>query len=95
MFAWGFFVHLILLGSIPASGNSNEPGLRVDPNGEVWVTNKGNHQVFKFDNKGESGDDGKRFNRPTDVASAPTGEIYVADGYTTPDGRRSAADFLV
>lgn len=69
----------------------NEHGLRVDPNGDVWVTDNGNHQVFKFDNKGEllltlgvkgeSGDDDKHFNRPTDVAFAPTGEVYVADGY--------------
>lgn len=69
----------------------NEHGMRVDPNGDVWVTDNGDHQVFKFDNKGEllltlgvkgeSGDDDKHFNRPTDIAFAPTGEVYVSDGY--------------
>jgi len=66
-------------------------GLRVDRENNVWVTDIGNHLVMKFDTegklllslgkKGQPGDKIDRFNRPTDVAIAPTGEFYVTDGY--------------
>jgi DNA-binding beta-propeller fold protein YncE len=66
-------------------------GLTVDHDDNVWVTDARRHQVIKFSNDGKllltlgaqdvPGLDGKHFNRPTDVAVAPNGEIYVADGY--------------
>jgi DNA-binding beta-propeller fold protein YncE len=66
-------------------------GLRIDRDGNVWVTDIGNHQVMKFDpegklllalgKKGVKGDGPDRFNQPTDVAVTPTGEFYVSDGY--------------
>src|SRR5713226_7797191 len=66
-------------------------GLNVDSRDNIWVTDVGNHQVFKFTHNGEllmtlgaknvPGLDGKHFNRPTDVAVSPGGEIYVSDGY--------------
>ena len=66
-------------------------GIRVAPDGHVWVTDYGDHQAFEFTNegkllrtfgvKGEPGDDERHFNRPADIGFAPTGEIYVADGY--------------
>ena len=66
-------------------------GLRVDSKDNVWVTDMGNHLVMKFDGKGKlllslgtkgkRGDGPNQFNRPTDVAVAPTGEFYVSDGY--------------
>ena len=66
-------------------------GLRIDPEGNVWVTDIGNHLVMKFDpegklllslgRKGEAGSKPDRFDRPTDVAISPTGEFYIADGY--------------
>src|SRR5207237_1314855 len=66
-------------------------GLRVDPEGNVWVTDIGDHLVMKFDpegklllslgRKGLAGDQPDRFDRPTDVAVSPAGEFYVADGY--------------
>ncbi|MCW5980699.1 MAG: hypothetical protein KIT09_21645 [Bryobacteraceae bacterium] len=69
----------------------NEHGLRVDPQGNVWVTDNGDHQVFKFDRngelllklgvKGQAGTDERTFNRPTDIAFARSGEFYVSDGY--------------
>jgi DNA-binding beta-propeller fold protein YncE len=69
----------------------NPHGLRVDAEGNVWVTDNGDHQVMKFSPRGETllilgikgqaGTDEKTFNRPTDIAFAPKGDIYVADGY--------------
>jgi DNA-binding beta-propeller fold protein YncE len=66
-------------------------GLRIDPEGNVWVTDIGHHLVMKFDpegkqllslgQKGRAGDGADQFDRPTDVAVAPTGEFYVSDGY--------------
>ncbi|MGE3803953.1 MAG: peptidyl-alpha-hydroxyglycine alpha-amidating lyase family protein [Gemmataceae bacterium] len=66
-------------------------GLRLDPEGNVWTTDIGNHLVRKFDPQGkllltlgtkdEPGEDGKHFNRPADVAVSPQGDIFVADGY--------------
>jgi DNA-binding beta-propeller fold protein YncE len=66
-------------------------GLRVDRDGNVWVTDIGHHLVMKFDPAGKllltlgrkdrPGDGPDQFDRPTDVAVAPSGEFYVADGY--------------
>lgn len=66
-------------------------GLRIDRNDNVWITDIGNHQVLKFDTsgqlllglgkKGEPGAGPDQFDRPTDVAVAPSGEFYVSDGY--------------
>ena len=66
-------------------------GLRVDREDNVWVTDVELHQVFKFSHdgkllmtlgtKGEPGQDGAHFNRPTDIAIAPDSTIYVSDGY--------------
>ncbi len=69
----------------------NPHGMRLDRDGNVWVTDNGDHQVMKFTPKGERlltlgikgkpATDDKTFNRPTDIAFAPTGEVYVSDGY--------------
>jgi len=69
----------------------NEHGMRADPDGNIWVTDNGNHQVMKFDRegkllltlgvKGESGEDEKHFYRPADIAFGPDRNVYVADGY--------------
>ena len=66
-------------------------GLAVDRSDNVWLTDIGRHQVFKFSHDGDllmavgvrdtPGLDGTHLNQPTDVAIAPTGEIYVSDGY--------------
>lgn len=77
-------------------------GLAVDHRDNVWVTDVGNHQVFKFSHNGElmltlgakgvPGLDGTHFNRPTDVAVAPSGEFYVADGYGNSRVAKFSAD---
>lgn len=65
-------------------------GLRIDGNDDVWVTDIGNHRVFKFDadgklllslGTGKPGNGTDEFNKPTDLAFGPKGEIYVTDGY--------------
>ncbi len=66
-------------------------GLTVDQHDNVWATDIGHHQVYKFSHDGQllmtlgvrdvPGLDGKHFNKPTAVAVAPNGDIYVADGY--------------
>jgi len=65
-------------------------GLRIDKAGNIWVTDIGNHRVFKFDRDGKlllalgtgkAGTGNDQFDRPTDVAFGPDGEFYVSDGY--------------
>jgi peptidylamidoglycolate lyase len=66
-------------------------GLTVDNNNNIWVTDVGLHQVFKFTHEGkllmtlgiakEPGKDSIHFNRPTDVAVTNDGSFYVSDGY--------------
>jgi sugar lactone lactonase YvrE len=71
-------------------------GIGLDREGNVWVTDalgrqgKG-HQVFKFSPEGKvlmtlgragvAGDGQDTFNQPADVAIAPNGDIFVADGH--------------
>jgi DNA-binding beta-propeller fold protein YncE len=79
-------------------------GLSVDPDGNLWATDVALHQVIKLapdgrvlltlGTRGEPGDDGQHFNRPTQVGFARDGTILVADGYRntriarfSPDGR--------
>ena len=63
----------------------------IDPEDNLWLTDVGLHQVFKFDRagnllmtlgeRGVAGEDVQHFNLPTDVAVAPDGSFYVSDGY--------------
>lgn len=66
-------------------------GLTIDDEDNIWLTDVGLHQVFKFDSagallmtlgeRGIPGDDAAHFNMPTDVAIAPDGTFYISDGY--------------
>lgn len=66
-------------------------GLTVDKEDNIWLTDVGLHQVFKFSHKGNllmklgeakvSGNDSLHFNKPTDIAIAKDGSFYVSDGY--------------
>lgn len=66
-------------------------GLEVDKENNIWVTDVGLHQVFKFSSEGQllltlgearvHGDDSSHFNLPTDIAVAGDGSFYVSDGY--------------
>jgi streptogramin lyase len=67
-------------------------GLRVLADGNVWVTDHGVQQVFKFDpdgnllmtlgQKGVSGDNNSQdsFNGVSDIAMGKNGDLFVADG---------------
>ena len=66
-------------------------GLTVDKNNNIWITDVGLNQVFKFSHEGKllmklgeakvAGNDSTHFNRPTDVAVEEDGSFYVTDGY--------------
>ena len=66
--------------------------LSVDREGNVWVSDNGGHQVFKFNQdgkvlmtlgkKGVAGPGEDEFDAPTDVAIAANGDIFVGDGHS-------------
>ena len=66
-------------------------GLRVDPEGFVWVTDKDDNLIYKFTHegkvvqtlgtKGVAGQDGTHFSGVADLIFQPNGDFYVADGY--------------
>ena len=66
-------------------------GLTVDSEDNIWLTDVGRHQVFKYSHDGEllfelgekriPGADSKHFNLPTDVAVLDNGDFFVSDGY--------------
>jgi peptidylamidoglycolate lyase len=66
-------------------------GLTLDADDNVWLTDVGRHQVFKFTHAGrlllslgverKPGADREHFNLPTDVAVLSDGSFYVSDGY--------------
>jgi peptidylamidoglycolate lyase len=82
-------------GKLLASWGENrflEPhGLRIDAHDNVWVTDRALQQVFKFSHEGKllltigtervAGVDATHFDKPTDIAFASDGSIYVSDGY--------------
>lgn len=66
-------------------------GLEIDNENNIWVTDVGLHQVFKFSSDGVLlltlgkarffGNDTSHFYLPTDIAVADDGSFYVSDGY--------------
>ncbi len=66
-------------------------GISVDADDNVYLTDVGLQQVFKFSHDGKpilalgtpgiGGWDGTHFNQPTDVQVRPDGTFYVSDGY--------------
>jgi sugar lactone lactonase YvrE len=73
----------------------NAHGLRVDPEGNVWITDRNLHQVQKYSPQGKlllelgtrnvPGDNTSKdkLNGPADVVVARNGDIFVADGEST------------
>ncbi|MCA9117464.1 MAG: 6-bladed beta-propeller, partial [Planctomycetaceae bacterium] len=70
---------------------SGAHGMRLDAEENVWVTDIVHHLVYKFSPAGKlllalgtadrPGTATSQFDRPADVAFAPNGDIFVADGY--------------
>ncbi len=66
-------------------------GIYIDGEDYVWCVDSEDHTVRKFTAEGEllltigkvdmPGEEGEPFNRPTDVAVSPGGDILVTDGY--------------
>jgi DNA-binding beta-propeller fold protein YncE len=69
----------------------NPHGLRLAPDGSVWLTDVDTHIVMQFTpdgkllrtfgTRGVPGCDRTHFNAPTDMAITPTGDVFVSDGY--------------
>jgi DNA-binding beta-propeller fold protein YncE len=70
-------------------------GLRIDKDGNIWVTDVGAHTVMKLDSQGKVlltlGTKGQRgawnesthlFYEPNDIAIAGNGDVFVAQGHT-------------
>jgi len=65
--------------------------IKIDVDNNVWVTDIGNHVVIQFSPqgqilrqlgvRGEAGNDQRHFNKPTDIAVTPEGDVFVSDGY--------------
>jgi DNA-binding beta-propeller fold protein YncE len=65
--------------------------IRFDGAGHVWIADAANHTVRKFTPDGdllltlgtedEPGEDETHLDKPTDMAIAPSGDVFVADGY--------------
>jgi sugar lactone lactonase YvrE len=80
-------------------------GLRIDRDGNLWATDVGGHIVVKMNpagqvlltigTKGEAGDwneaaGSHKLNQPNDIAIAPNGDVFVAQGHTPGAGRGDA-----
>ncbi|HUT11529.1 MAG TPA: peptidyl-alpha-hydroxyglycine alpha-amidating lyase family protein [Thermoguttaceae bacterium] len=65
--------------------------LKIGPQGNIWVTDIGNHVVMQFTPEGKllktlgtfgvPGEDETHLNKPTDMAVTPRGDVFVSDGY--------------
>ncbi|MFG0263404.1 MAG: peptidyl-alpha-hydroxyglycine alpha-amidating lyase family protein [Novipirellula sp. JB048] len=65
--------------------------LKIDDEGNVWVADIGLHVIRKFSPEGKvlltigtpgvSGDDQTHLDKPTDMAIAANGDVFVSDGY--------------
>ncbi len=65
--------------------------IKIDPQGMVWLADTGQHVVMQLTPDGkllktlgtpyQPGCDESHFNKPTDMAITPAGDVYVSDGY--------------
>ena len=80
-----------LLKSLGAGRFVSPHKLSIDKDGNLWLADNGGNQVFKLSpdgkilltlgQKGVAGIGLDQFDAPTDVAIAPNGDIFVADGH--------------
>ncbi len=79
------------LGSWGEGIFNNAHGIQITPDDHIYLVDSGDHTVRKFTTDGKllmtlgtkdcPGENGEPFDKPTDVAVSPSGEIYVSDGY--------------
>jgi len=65
--------------------------MQIDSRGNIWLADMGKHVVLQFNPQGKllktlgtpgkSGSDQRHFNKPTDMAVTPDGQVFVSDGY--------------
>jgi len=76
-------------------------GIYIDPEDAIFLIDRDSHEVLKFRADGKVilrlGKRGKPsfqapFNHPADVATSPSGEIYIADGYGNSNVHRFSPD---
>lgn len=70
-------------------GNAHH--IKIDQEGNIWLADIGLHVVRKFSplgellltigTPGEKGEDETHFDRPTDMAITPAGDVFITDGY--------------
>lgn len=83
-------------------------GFRIDPDGNLWITDVGAHTVVKMNpqgqvlvtlgTKGEAGDwdeakQSRHFNEPNDVITGRNGDIFVVQGHTAGKGNPGVLKF--
>jgi hypothetical protein len=76
-------------------------GIWISPNDRVYLTDMGDHTVRKttldgellmtLGTSGKTGAPGAPFNMPTHVVEAPSGDLFVSDGYGQPRVHRFTA----
>ncbi|MFI4912812.1 MAG: 6-bladed beta-propeller [Sedimentisphaeraceae bacterium JB056] len=79
-----------MVSDMPSEYLKSPHGLRYC-NGFLWITDIETQQIYKLNLDGDviaeygqrdvAGDDKLHFNKPTDIAVADNGDIYIADGY--------------
>jgi hypothetical protein len=83
-----------LIGTKLTDTNETRVGahhIKIDSKGMIWLTDLYNHVVLQLTPEGkllkqlgtpgEPGCDESHFNKPTDVAVTPDGQVFVSDGY--------------
>ncbi len=99
LLSWGRFAQVGAYDPTGYGAFFGPRGVAVGPEGDVYVTDTGNHRVQVFDGEGQflrafNGDDGPApLREPVGIAAAATGEVFVADSWGrrvqvfSPDGR--------
>jgi peptidylamidoglycolate lyase len=80
-----------LVRALIMEDSSGSHFIRIGPHGNIWTANITEHVVRKYSPKGKlllalgepgiAGTDEAHFDRPTDMAILPKGDIFVSDGY--------------
>ncbi len=87
------------IGSFAGSEIADSHLMTPGPDGSLLIVDRDMHEVVIFDRGGRRigglggrGRPGSPFNHPSDVAVAPSGDIYVSDGYAASSVHRFSAD---